>query len=48
MGAVMGTRGGHFVCMPTSGGELDREGASRGHVTHMGVPVHSAYVRLGS
>jgi hypothetical protein len=39
---------GHFVCTPASGGELDREGASPGHVAQMGVPVHDAYVRLGS
>jgi hypothetical protein len=48
MGIVKGTQGGHFVCTPASGGELDREGASRGRVAHMGVPVHGAYVRLGS
>jgi hypothetical protein len=48
MGTVKGTRGGHFVCTPASGGELDREGASPGHVAQMGVPVHDAYVRLGS
>jgi hypothetical protein len=30
------------------GGELDREGAGRGHTKRMGVPAHGAYVRLGS
>jgi hypothetical protein len=34
--------------MLASRGELDREGAGHGHAVRMGVPVHGAYVRLGS
>jgi hypothetical protein len=46
-GVVKGTRGGDFVRTPTSGGEMDREGAGRGHAMRMGMPVHGAYVHLG-
>jgi hypothetical protein len=28
-------------------GELDREGAGRGHTARMGVPVHGAYTAQG-
>jgi hypothetical protein len=37
-----------FVRTPALGGELDREGAGRGHAACMGVPAHGAYVGLGS
>jgi hypothetical protein len=38
--AVKGMRGAE--------GELAREGAGHGYAARMGVPAHSAYVRLGS
>jgi hypothetical protein len=41
-------RGGNFVRTSVLGCELYREGGGRGHATCMGVPVHDAYVRLGS
>jgi hypothetical protein len=49
MGVVKGTRGvGILSVRQHRGGELDREGAGRGHATRMSVLAHGAYVRLGS
>jgi hypothetical protein len=49
MGVVKGTRGFKILSLRRrQGGELDKEGAGRGHVACMGMPAHGAYVRLGS
>jgi acetamidase/formamidase len=46
---VKGTRGvGILSVCRRQGGELDTEGAGRGHAVHMGVPARGAYVHLGS
>jgi hypothetical protein len=48
-GAVKGTRGvGILSVRRRRGGELDREGAGRGHTARMGMPAHGAYMHLGS
>jgi hypothetical protein len=44
MGTMKGMRGAEILSVrQRQGGELDREGAGRGHAAHMGVPAHSAY-----
>jgi hypothetical protein len=47
-GAVKGTRGVRNLSVRRRrGGELDREGAGRGHAARMGVPAHGAYAAQG-
>jgi hypothetical protein len=47
-GAVKGTRGvGILSVRRRRSGELDREGAGRGHAVLMGVPAYGAYAARG-